>query len=385
MEYREPLYELEKKKTIISRQMVNIIDPAVFRLSSSGIGLNRVKLNALNTDNPDDFPVYTAGQEPVAFIKRLPKEPFGANVDNPVLSFATNGDGSAGRNFVIHTKPFYVNTDRIVVQVLRKDISPQYVRVALNDMKQKYGFNHAHKANSHNLAPVTIQLPVKSNGCYDLEQQEIMVEIFNYLEDMRKSLLHQKDRVVESNVCVDLSCYHFAQKKVSDLFSVLRGSGKYTRSYTQEHPGAVPLFSGNTSGAFAYVDTADYNTPCLSWVIDGLAGYLMFHSSEFSATNHRGVLLPKFSDINLQYAKFIMEPIFRNAKKGRVGDNGENEYSSLPPFMVSELLVPFPVDDTGKISLSAQQEIAEQYITVEQCKRDVAEKLDALAHQKIEL
>ena len=278
MEYREPLYELEKKKTIISRQMVNIIDPAVFRLSSSGIGLNRVKLNALNADNPDDFPVYTAGQEPVAFIKRLPKEPFGANVDNPVLSFATNGDGSAGRNFVIHTKPFYVNTDRIVVQVLRKDISPQYVRVALNDMKEKYGFNHAHKANSHNLAPVTIQLPVKSNGCYDLEQQEIMVEIFNYLEDMRKSLLHQKDRVVESNVCVDLSCYHFAQKKISDLFSVLRGSGKYTRSYTQEHPGAVPLFSGNTSGAFAYVDTADYNTPCLSWVIDGLAGYLMFHS-----------------------------------------------------------------------------------------------------------
>ena len=123
-----------KKKTIISRQMVNIIDPAVFRLSSSGIGLNRVKLNALNTDNPDDFPVYTAGQEPVAFIKRLPKEPFGANVDNPVLSFATNGDGSAGRNFVIHTKPFYVNTDRIVVQVLRKDISPQYVRVALRLM-----------------------------------------------------------------------------------------------------------------------------------------------------------------------------------------------------------------------------------------------------------
>ena len=53
--------------------------------------------------------------------------------------------------------------------------------------------------------------------------------------------------------------------------------------------------------------------------------------------------------------------------------------------MVSELWVPFPVDDTGKISLSAQQEIAEQYITVEQCKRDVAEKLDALAHQKIEL
>lgn len=198
--------------------MVNIIDPAVFRLSSSGIGLNRVKLNALNTDNPDDFPVYTAGQEPVAFIKRLPKEPFGANVDNPVLSFATNGDGSAGRNFVIHTKPFYVNTDRIVVQVLRKDISPQYVRVALNDMKEKYGFNHAHKANSHNLAPVTIQLPVKSNGCYDLEQQEIMVEIFNYLEDMRKSLLHQKDRVVESNVCVDLSCYHLPRKRFRICF-----------------------------------------------------------------------------------------------------------------------------------------------------------------------
>ena len=182
-------------------------------------------------------------------------------------------------------------------------------------MKEKYGFNHAHKANSHNLAPCHHPTSCKKQRMLRLRATgNYGQKIFNYLEDMRKSLLHQKDRVVETQRLCRLVLLPFCPEKISDLFSVLRGSGKYTRSYTQEHPGAVPLFGKHFWG-ICVCDTADYNTPCLSWVIDGLAGYLMFHSSEFSATNHRGVLLPKFSDINLQYAKFIMEPIFRNAKR----------------------------------------------------------------------
>lgn len=172
---------------------------------------------------------------------------------------------------------------------------------------------------------------------------------------------------------------------MTDLFSVLRGSGVYTKDYTQKHEGSVPLFSGNTAGPFAYVDTADYDVPCLSWVIDGLAGYIMAHSTAFSATNHRGILLPKTSVIDLQYARFVLEPIFRSAKKGRVGENGENEYTSLPPFMVQTLQIPVPVDSEGKISLSAQKEIAEKYLTIEQCRQDVVSKLDGLISQKLSI
>lgn len=102
---------------------------------------------------------------------------------------------------------------------------------------------------------------------------------------------------------------------ITELFDIERGSGKYTRSYVQNHKGQYLLFSGNTSGEFARIDSFDYNTPALSWAIDGLAGYIMIHRSPFSATNHRGVLLPKDSNIDLSYVKMVLEPVFRELKK----------------------------------------------------------------------
>lgn len=42
----------------------------------------------------------------------------------------------------------------------------------------------------------------------------------------------------------------------------------------------------------------------------------MIHRSHFSATNHRGILLLKDTNIDLEYAKYTLEPIFRELKKG---------------------------------------------------------------------
>ena len=172
---------------------------------------------------------------------------------------------------------------------------------------------------------------------------------------------------------------------LAELFSIYRGKGTYTKKYVNAHSGNYPVYSGNTYGEFAFIDSFDYNEPALTWAIDGLAGYIMVHDSPFSATNHRGVLIPKTSDINLTYAKYVLEPIFRELKKGREGENGENEYTSLPPFMIKGISVPFPVDDNGNISLAAQKEIANKYLMLEQCKKEMSEKFNTLIMQKIKL
>ncbi len=384
MEFQEPLYELEKKKTIVPSKKVGLVDTDLFELFSSGIGQNRKQLNALDTHNSYDIPVYTAGQMPVVYIKALKNNPpIIASPRIPLLSFATNGDGSAGRNFIVHDRPFYINTDRIAVKSRRKDLDICYILVMLRGMKERYGFNHAYKANMHNLPIVSFNVPIKADNTFDIEQQKIVTEISDYLEEFRAAINVQRQRILNAEVKMDLSDYCFGYRKVSDLFTVLRGSGVYTKNYTNNHKGSIPLFSGNTFGAFAYIDKADYDMPCLSWAIDGLAGYIMVHTSSFSATNHRGVLLPKEKIVNLQYAKFVMQVIFRNAKKGRMGDNGENEYTSLPPFMVQNLLIPFPLDENGKISISAQEEIAQKYLAIENCKREVVLKLDSLFQQKV--
>ena len=83
--------------------------------------------------------------------------------------------------------------------------------------------------------------------------------------------------------------------------------------------------------------------------------------------------------------QYTLEPLFRAAKKGREGDNGENEYTTLPPFMIADIMVPVPVDGQGNISLDAQKEIAAKYLAIEQCKNEVISKLDSLIQQKIEL
>lgn len=175
----------------------------------------------------------------------------------------------------------------------------------------------------------------------------------------------------------------FLEIPITQVFDIVRGDGKYTRSYVHEHIGEYPLYSGNTFGSFAQIDSYDYNVPALTWAIDGLAGYMMIHRSHFSATNHRGILLLKDTNIDLEYAKYTLEPIFRELKKGRQGDNGENEYTSLPPFMIQSVKFAVPIDHDGKPWLEKQKEIAAGYVTLEQTKETVVEQIANLSQVSI--
>lgn len=172
---------------------------------------------------------------------------------------------------------------------------------------------------------------------------------------------------------------------LKDVFEVVRGSGTYTKAYIRKHMGKYPVYSGNTFGTFASIDHYDYAVPCLSWAIDGLAGYMMIHEAKFSATNHRGVLISKMEGINLQYAKYILEPIFRELKKGRTGENGENEYTSLPPFMIEGIRFRLPVMENGKLDIAAQDAFSQKLIYLEQLKQTVQEKRDDLKEVVITL
>ena len=175
----------------------------------------------------------------------------------------------------------------------------------------------------------------------------------------------------------------FLEIPITQVFDIVRGDGKYTRSYVHEHTGENPLYSGNTFGPFAQIDSYDYNVPALTWAIDGLAGYMMIHRSPFSATHHRGILLLKDTNIDLEYAKYTLEPIFRELKKGRQGDNGENEYTSLPPFMIQSVKFAVPVDHDGEPWLEKQKEIAAGYVTLEQTKETVVEQIANLSQVSV--
>jgi len=162
--------------------------------------------------------------------------------------------------------------------------------------------------------------------------------------------------------------------KVKDLFLIQRGSGKYIRRYVNNNKGEYPVYSGNTSGAFAYINSFDNDIPCLSWAIDGFAGYMMVHNGKFSATNHRGILIPINHDLNLYYAKEKLEPLFRANKKGRYGLDGKDEYTALPPYLIEDIEIPVPIDVEGNFDIVTQMDIAQKFEFVNDVKKKIAER-----------
>ena len=147
-----------------------------------------------------------------------------------------------------------------------------------------------------------------------------------------------------------------------ELFCPKNGNSKYTKEYCKTHKGNIPLFSGNTEGAFDSIDTYDYDGEYLTWAKDGLAGFLMIHNGRFSLTGHRGILLPtdKCVNIDLTYIKYVLEPVFRAMKKGREGDLGKNEYTTLNSDMIKKMksTIPIPICDDGSYDLNQQKDLA---------------------------
>lgn len=174
--------------------------------------------------------------------------------------------------------------------------------------------------------------------------------------------------------------------RIKDLFTTQNGPLIFTKEYCLNHQGTYPVFSGKTSDdVFSNIDSYTYDGNYLTWAIDGLAGYMKVLNGKFSITNHRGILLPidkeKYEQLYPEYLKFVLEPIFRKNKKGRLGINNSNEYTSLKIKAVLKIkdTFPIPVNKDGTFDFLKQKEIAEKYKKIENMKKvllDQKKKID---------
>ena len=62
----------------------------------------------MNAAAADGVPVYRAAANAVAHVSADHDKLIPASRAEPLISFAANGDGSAGTNFVFHNQPFFV-------------------------------------------------------------------------------------------------------------------------------------------------------------------------------------------------------------------------------------------------------------------------------------
>ena len=181
--------------------------------------------------------------------------------------------------------------------------------------------------------------------------------------------------------------YNMAYFPINDLFATEKGKAKYTKKYGNLHLGEYPVYSASSSKPLTHIDTFDYDGKYLTWSTNGFAGTILVIEGKFSINGDRGILVPREgrTDLDFEYMKYVIQPIFRELAKGRKGDNGEDEFTKLYPSMLDNVMIPVPVDQEGNVDLQAQKEIAKRFFAVEQCRHDVIVKLDALLAQRIEL
>lgn len=376
MEYDEPLRELIKKKSLITNsKVVTLGDTSLFELS---IGKRLLRKDYISKSGC--IPAYSANvYEPFVYSNE-------SNITDFSKPYVLWGiDGNLSFN-VMPAGNKFASTDHCgTIKILSTQINPYFLSYILEETKYKYGFDRGLRASLTNMKKVQISIPVDENGNFDLLAQEKISELLLELKQIRTVLFEKKQTIHSISIKLDDNNSQFKFIPITQLFDIYRGSGTYTKQYVQKHQGQYSLFSGNTTEEFAFIDSFDYDTPALTWAIDGLAGYIMIHRGKFSCTNHRGVLLPKSQNLNLEYIKYVLEPIFREIKKGRQGEHGENEYTSLPPFMVKDVTIPFPVDANGIVDIELQNRIVSNYLIIEQSKKEIIGKLQTLITQKVNI
>lgn len=191
------LPQFESDKTT---REVRLMDSEVFQFLKTETGWLKKNWVSLNTDNPDDYPVYSAAKGPVAHVSVETEKLIDASEDDPVLSFAVDGDGSAGTNFVLHRTPFYVSTNRATFRSVRPDVDLEFVYFALQTMKADYGFGFNYKAYAAHLQDVVLNLPETDGDNFDVGAQRSMVHRIAALYEMRAHAVAALAQISEARV-----------------------------------------------------------------------------------------------------------------------------------------------------------------------------------------
>ncbi len=296
-------------------------------------------------------------------------------------------DGTFEFNVMPIGKKFAYTDHCGVIKIKEPRINPYYLAYTLEENKHRYGFDRGLRASLSNMKSVKVNIPIDSTGNFDANTQSHIAESMLGVRQIRKDLFERRLSLGNAKVVLEDENYNYGYFPLMSILVPQKGHSKYTKKYGNLHSGSYPVYSASSKNALTYIDTFDYDGKYMTWSTNGFAGTILVLDGKFSINGDRGVLIPKDgrTDLDFDYMKFTLEPLFRELAKGRKGDNGEDEFTKLYPSMLNEIMVPVPVDEHGKISLHAQQEIATKYLAIAQCKDEVVSKLDVLVHQKIEL
>lgn len=349
-------------------------------------------LEKINDKN--GIPVYDASNNVLTHIdeEKFPNEVFLVkNNANPDISFASEGNSSAGTNFIIHKDKYYVNNHRTVMKFSNKYFS-KYVYYNIIDMKKRYGFKRGYIPSQTELRKLVIKIPIPKdlNKFYSSYQiQEAIVEFLEYSFDnierirqriderysifkrLKKALIPStfiKDYIKvafgryakEKGIEFDITDVEFYEKKIGEFINPKGGSNAYNKTYINNNKGAYPLYTGakDIVALVKEINSSDIITAeSVSYNKDNDAGSRAFYHKEpyIIGGHHYSLTIKKEyqNEILTKYFYYCMENIFSRNKF----------YQSKKPVANIGLIKEFPIfiprDLQDYTSLEIQKIIAD--------------------------
>lgn len=335
-------------------------------------GTNEFNAGIIN-NNPGSIPVYSGATKNNGIIGYTNRIQYSGKFIR-VITVGTAGKCSvvsgefclAQNNGILILKDDVENVDLYYISLVLNNILPQ---LAKGDNQKSLVWK--------DFQDVSFSIPVLPDGTFDLESQKKLAQKYIDINRQRNALLNKIEELKKTKIVIDSDMtIKYKAVPITKLFTPKGGDMRLSKPYCKEHSGEYPVYSGSTSREiFGSIDTYGYDSDYLTWVIDGLAGYVMKLTGRFSITCHRGILIPtkECKNIDLLYAKYMIEPIFRKRARGRIGINGKNEYTALKPTHIvnynDSILI--PVDENGNYDLKKQQDLAMKYATIETIKENI--------------
>lgn len=361
-------------------------------------GTNEFNKKTINS-NKGIYPVYSGQTENEGIIGYSNKYYF----DGEYIRIITVGD--VGNISIVKGKFSLAQNNGILVPICdeAKNINLDYIRYILTNNLLKYAKGEGKQKSllKRDIDDFVLSLPFY-DGKYDTITQMNLVSKFQRIEQIKRILSDDEINIKNISLEIVKDDYNYKEYKVSDIFdlSIQTNSSKFTKSFIRDNCGNIPVYGAtkleNEVGYGFVKDNASisknqkvkYFENCLTYNIDGSAGYIFYRKGRFSLSEKVKPLILKSEYENLlnkDYLKFVMQPIFRRNIKGRKGPNGENEFTKISKKDIQDLLIPIPVDKHGTPNLETQKSIAQKYMKFEDIKKNMITNISDVLHSGLEI
>ncbi|MEJ8751437.1 restriction endonuclease subunit S [Lagierella sp. ICN-221743] len=318
--------------------------------------------------------------------------------DEPLLTYTTDGENAA--TIKILSGKYNVGGHRAILFPKDENIVIDYFKWTL----QKLFFDNVKKGDVPSITwsrikDLEVTVPIDKNGNYDIEKQKEVVKKYEIVDEKKKELKEKLDYF--KDVQVDFMATELSKSKkikIKDIFdlSIASNASNFTKTFIKNNSGDIPVYGAskeNEKPSYGYVvDNAiikeksnnktqetkvKYFNDCLTYNIDGFAGYVFYRKGKFSLSEKVRPLIIKeeYRDfLNPEFLKFVIEPIFRNNRKGRLGEDEKNEYTKLYINMIEDIEINIPINKDGTFDLEKQNQIVSKYKAIEEMKKSILEK-----------